>query len=698
VILHEKAREMGRPCRAVDEPPCYDFPGDGLNTLHNQSASRSLLLAALLALAAGAAPLCGCHSKLQTFDPGTGGSPDLGVTGCGLNSCAKMNASCGAIGDGCSSQSLFCGACPLPQTCGGGGTPFQCGGTAGCIPKTCAQLGFDCGYAGDGCGGVLQCGSCVVGGCGGGGKPNVCGGSIAGDSQCAGGAVTTISGTVVSGTDASRGFGNPDPLYHAYVYVPSGPLGPMSSGATCQQCSQAQAALVSTVTGVDGKFLLINPPTGANVTVVIQLGKWRRVLTLDVTPCVDNPLSASQTRLPRKQHELSPGDNIPRFAVDTGNVDVPECVLRKLGIADSEFTDPALDGGGNPTGAGRVHLYQAHPAVNAIAAGGAVVDNQTPTEESLWSNPATLDAYDAVLFPCEGAQDDKPATAQSHVVDYTSAGGRIFASHFSYVWLYNNPPFSTTASWAVNTANYQGATYTGIIDQSFPKGVALAQWLKQSAVGASTVLGQIPVGFVRHDFDLPLVNAQRWMYMESSPPGNGPGDFPVHYSFNTPVGASADNQCGRVVFSDLHIENTGGSFNVVFPNECAAGPMTAQEKLLEFMLFDLTSCVAPDEPPPPPNCTKQSCTQIPASCGTQSDGCGGTIDCGSCPKGQTCGGGGVRNQCGAPPCNAVTCAAANAQCGIIGDGCGGTVDCGSCPGGKVCGGGGVANQCAGGIG
>jgi hypothetical protein len=47
----------------------------------------------------------------------------------------------------------------------------------------------------------------------------------------------------------------------------------------------------------------------------------------------------------------------------------------------------------------------------------------------------------------------------------------------------------------------------------------------------------------------------------------------------------------------------GGGFGVAagwFPYVCAQSPMLAQEKALEFMFFDLTSCVASSTPPPPP--------------------------------------------------------------------------------------------------
>src|SRR6202041_2634676 len=73
------------------------------------------------------------------------------------------------------------------ETCGGGGTPNQCGGTAGCVPLTSCPtstggIPMNCGVVADGCGGTVTCGTgaaCPAGeSCGGApNQPNVCGSS-----------------------------------------------------------------------------------------------------------------------------------------------------------------------------------------------------------------------------------------------------------------------------------------------------------------------------------------------------------------------------------------------------------------------------------------------------------------------------------------------------------------------------------------
>lgn len=86
-------------------------------------------------------------------------------------------------------------------------------------------------------------------------------------------------------------------------------------------------------------------------------------------------------------------------------------------------------------------------------------------------------------------------------------------------------------------------------------------------------------------------------------------------------------------------------------------------------------------------CTPTTCTASGKNCGPLFDDCSVTLDCGSCAQPDQCGGGGLAGVCG---CTATTCAKAGAGCGPLSDGCGGALDCGGCGGGKVC----IDNQCA----
>jgi hypothetical protein len=107
------------------------------------------------------------------------------------------------------------------------------------------------------------------------------------------------------------------------------------------------------------------------------------------------------------------------------------------------------------------------------------------------------------------------------------------------------------------------------------------------------------------------------------------GDQTQQFSFNTPYGAPDKDVCGRVAYSGFHVtvgttqDNTGQ----LFPDACT-GDLTAQEKVLLYMLFDLATCVG--DTPPPPVCTPQTCTDLSVKCGFTGDGCGKVVDCGPC--------------------------------------------------------------------
>jgi hypothetical protein len=303
-----------------------------------------------------------------------------------------------------------------------------------------------------------------------------------------------------------------------------------------------------------------------------------------------------------------------------------------------------------------------------------------------------INQYDIVLFPCPGnAYYYSPAAVeqryQTNLANYANVGGRVFTTHFTYNWIFSDnthffSPLSAAVGWGINqTPNPTPDPQTGFVDQSFSKGVLLAQWL--NLLGASSALGQIPINTLRRDFNSATSPTQNWMSI-NHPTAN----TKMHLTFNTPLGVSSANQCGRVVFSDFHVydKSVAGGSQYVYPGECSNAAMTPQEKLLEFMMFDLASCITPDSIA---TCVPTTCAALGLNCGQAGNGCGGTLNCGSCPAGQVCGWGSTPNVCAVPlACVPTTCSALGLSCGPAGNGCGGALNCGTCPSPQVCGGGG----------
>ena len=376
--------------------------------------------------------------------------------------------------------------------------------------------------------------------------------------SCPAGTTTSISGTVY----APNGV---DPLPDILVYVPNAAVSGFTPGVSCPVVGQPPSGspLVGTTTAFDGTFTIPNMPVGTNIPLVIQTGRWRRQVVIpSVSACVNTSFS---TRFPQNQTE---GD-IPKIAVATGSADSVECVLRKVGISDSEFTDPS--------GGGRINFY------SSTGKAGAEISTSTPTADTLLGTSAALNQYDVLMLPCEGGEYIKPAQQLANVVSFANAGGRIYSSHYSYVWMFQNPPFNTVANWSPNEHT---SIPNGIatVNTSFSDGNTLAQWLQ--LVGASTTPGQIPIQTLRQDMNGVIAPTQSYLTL-NNPTYNNPV---MQFVFPTPVGQTG-GQCGRVLFNEYHVEAPATASNgLAFPAECSATTaMTAQEKLLEYSLFELTS-------------------------------------------------------------------------------------------------------------
>jgi hypothetical protein len=399
------------------------------------------------------------------------------------------------------------------------------------------------------------------------------------------------SGTTISGVVYDPAGKNP--TYNAAVYVPNEPVEPLSSGVSCGACDAFYSGLpiASALTDSSGRFTLANAPDGVDVPLVVQVGKWRRQFTLPVvTACQDNPQPDGMLQLPGNSLE---GD-IPNIAIATGAADTLECLLRRVGIDASEFV-PGADG------AGRVHIFAGTPLPGAGAE--EIVPNTTPpaplASAALWSSAASLMAYDVVLLSCEGAETRDMNQQALH--DYASAGGRVFASHFHYAW-FNTGPYASEnlATWHTGSndlGDIQGETVTTLANgMPFPKGVALSEWLQN--VGALQS-GTLPIVEARYNADVAPSHPRSQPWIIAGPGSAAPGAT-QHFSFNTPTDPGG-RYCGRVVYSDLHVGAASGDDPALaVPTGCADSDLSAQEAALEFMLFDLASCVVPDDVAPTP--------------------------------------------------------------------------------------------------
>jgi hypothetical protein len=455
--------------------------------------------------------------------------------------------------------------------------------------------------------------------------------------QCSGGdggATTSISGKVYD--PAMK-----NPLYNVAVYVPATPLKPLPRGVptgadkcNCGALFQS-GAIQGTTTGPDGSFKLTNVPTGTAVPLVLQVGKWRRVVHIPVTACQDNPQADKSLALPGTVavDAGATDDNMPDIAVSTGEADTLECLMLRMGVPPSEYV-------AGSSLAGHVHVFSGgqpgttypgkepvgYPEVNPMP--GAPESDTT-----LWDSQAHMMPYDITLLSCEGMEtyNANPSVLEQ----YLNAGGRVFASHFHYSWFWGTPisksfmpstqSYSPPADWG-NLASWQtditspaspvGGSIVQTLNGStaaFPKGQALFQWL--GVVGA---LGQngvaptdVPIFQPRYNALVNPTNKPSQPWITSDVPADAGAEAGVpnqtmYFSFDTPVNAPAAPDggppayCGRTVFSDLHVAGSPSTKDTSPPpGGCQNVDLSPQEKVLEFMLFDLSSCVISDSIAPP---------------------------------------------------------------------------------------------------
>jgi hypothetical protein len=390
--------------------------------------------------------------------------------------------------------------------------------------------------------------------------------------RCAPGTTTAVEGDLYDPAGKVK-------LYGGIAYVPNAELDALATGATCDRCGTVSGDPIATaLTDANGHFRIEGVPAGKDVPLVVQIGKWRRRMVVkNVEACTTTRIPDGDAHLPRNQTE----GELPQVAVVTGGFDELGCLLSRIGVDGTEYT--------TPDSFGRIHVYRG-------VGGGNTMTATAPAASELWGDAAKLAKYDMVLLACEGWEYDeddgtngnKTVAAKQIMHDYAANGGRIFATHYHYTWFEQSPQadFRSVATWNPPSSAYGHKTLK--VDTSFPKGAAFAKWLVQA--GATNTAGTVDVDNPGSNVaSVNAATAQRWLYTDD--PANV-----AFMSFNVPVGAPPAEQCGRAVFSDVHVSGEQGGRNI--PGNCGAAKLTPQELALEFLLFDLASCVLPDSQTP----------------------------------------------------------------------------------------------------
>jgi hypothetical protein len=200
------------------------------------------------------------------------------------------------------------------------------------------------------------------------------------------------------------------------------------------------------------------------------------------------------------------------------------------------------------------------------------------------------------MLSCEGQETAN--MNQQVLFDYTASGGRVLASHLHYAW-FTTGPFASydLAAWAPGT-NYLGdinaAVVTALPGGPFVRGQALHDWLAGPKVKA-LVSGLLPLPMARHNADLGAANtrSQPWLVVAGAP------QQAQAFTFDTPFSAPAGAQCGRVVYTEMHVGIPEGYAPPpkITPGDCPPEDFSPEHSALEYMLFDVTSCVTANNAP-----------------------------------------------------------------------------------------------------
>jgi hypothetical protein len=212
-----------------------------------------------------------------------------------------------------------------------------------------------------------------------------------------------------------------------------------------------------------------------------------------------------------------------------------------------------------------------------------------------------LEAFDVVLLGCECGPNDQTKPNMVPMHDWLDEGGTVIAIHNQNTWFKDGPvDFQSVANWSDGPSSGAKGPFT--INNSFAEGQSLVDWLGHvSALNPDNTIPLNPADVASSVLDV-NGSTRAWIYDTSVSLGDATSSAGSvkAMSFATPVSIAGPAQpsCGSVVMTDIHPGGGSPSADPV-PASCS-GDLAAEEKVLEFLLFDHFVCKVAGGPPPPP--------------------------------------------------------------------------------------------------
>lgn len=381
-----------------------------------------------------------------------------------------------------------------------------------------------------------------------------------------------------------------DPVPGAVVYVTRTPPMMQPAGVACDNCDLPGNLLGYGVSNIQGRFLIPHGiDGGGTVYLVVQKGRFRRVTMLTGTGCNPVTATAAATTLPgaRAQGELpkilvaagTMMDQDTRPAAGDWAYDDISRVIRRIGITEFDRVNPCRTASNNTD-----------------------VTNASCQLGNILADSNRLNQYNVIFAPCgslgfnhswQVLGSNANSRIATNVRQWLQRGGRLYASDTAYGLLSRSAPTVATFAGGMTLANGgrdpanigvgasppMGRTYTAQITDN-----NLRMWLADRGVG---MMGNVSVtGFISPWVAVDsvpmttrvLVDGEvEWftgMAGVTMPAGRRPLTFSADIKEN--------NGCGRVVFSSYEVDNRAASDMT---------PLSPQERILEYLLFELGGCI-----------------------------------------------------------------------------------------------------------